>query len=42
MIDNKSAFVQIMALRRTGDKSLFEIMMAYFIGAYMSHSALMR
>ena len=32
-IDNKPALVQVMALRRTGDKPLSEPMMASFTGA---------
>ena len=36
-IDNKSAFVQVMAWRRTGDKPLPEQMMTQFIDAYMGH-----
>ena len=38
-IDNKSALVQIMAWRWTGDKPVSEPMMAYFTYAYMPHSA---
>ena len=34
-IDNKSALVQVMAWRRTGDKPLPEPMMTQFIDAYM-------
>ena len=40
-IDNKPAFVQVMAWRRTGDKALSEPMMAQFNDAYMRHSASM-
>ena len=36
-IDNKTALVQGMAWRRTGDKSLPEPMMTQFIEAYMCH-----
>ena len=36
-IDNKAALVQVMALRRTGDKPLPEPMMTQFIDAYMRH-----
>ena len=36
-IDNKSAFVQVMAWRRTGDKPLPEQMMTQFTDAYMRH-----
>ena len=34
-IDNKSALVQVMAWRRTGDKPLPEAMMTQFTDAYM-------
>ena len=34
-IDNKSALVQVMAWRRTGDKPLPEAMMTQFTNAYM-------
>ena len=34
-IDNKSALVQVMACRRTGDTPLPEAMMTQFTGAYM-------
>ena len=34
-IDNKSALVQVMACRRTGDMPLPEAMMTQFTGAYM-------
>ena len=37
-VDNKPTLVQIMALRRSGDMSLFETMMAKFDDAYMRHS----
>ena len=36
-IDNKSALVQVMACRRTGDKPLPEAMMTHFTDAYMRH-----
>ena len=36
-IDNKSALVQVMAWRRTGDKPLPETMMTQFTDAYMQH-----
>ena len=36
-IDNKSALVQVMAWRRTGDKPLSEAMMTQFTDAYMRH-----
>ena len=36
-IDNKSAFVQVMAWHRTGDKPLPEQMMTQFTDAYMRH-----
>ena len=36
-IDNKPAMVQVMALRRTGDKPLPEPMMTQFTDAYMWH-----
>ena len=36
-IDNKSALVQVMAWRRTGDKLLPERMMTQFTDAYMQH-----
>ena len=36
-IDNKSALVQVMAWRRTGDKPLPESMLTQFIDAYMRH-----
>ena len=35
LIDNKSALVQVMAWRRTGDKPLPEPMVTLFIGVYM-------
>ena len=35
--DNKSALVQVMAWRRTGDKLLPELMVAQFTGTYMQH-----
>ena len=35
--DNKSALVQVMSLRRTGDKPLPEPMTTYFTDAYMRH-----
>ena len=34
-IDNKTALVQVMACRRTGDKPLPELMLAQFTDAYM-------
>ena len=40
-MNNISALVQIMAWRRTGDKPLFESMMAYVANAYMRHSTSM-
>ena len=36
-IGNKSALIQVMAGRRTGDKPLPEPMVAQFIDAYMRH-----
>ena len=36
-IDNKSALVQVMAWRRTGDKPLPEPMLTQFTDAYMWH-----
>ena len=36
-IDNKSALVQVIAWRRTGDKPLPEPMLTQFIDAYMRH-----
>ena len=36
-IDNKSALVQVMACRRTGDKPLPEAMMTQFADVYMRH-----
>ena len=36
-IDNKSALVQVMDWRRTGDKPLSEPMLTPFSGAYMRH-----
>ena len=36
-IENKSALVQVMVWRRTGDKPLPEPMMTQFINAYMPH-----
>ena len=36
-IDNKSALVQVMAWRRTGDKPLPEPMLTQFTDAYMRH-----
>ena len=36
-IDNKQALVQVMAWRRTGDKSLPEPMLIQFTDAYMRH-----
>ena len=39
LIDNKSALVQIMAWRRTGDKALSEPMLAYVTDACMRHFA---
>ena len=36
-IDNKSALVQVMAWRRTGDKPLPEPMMSQFTDAYMRY-----
>ena len=37
LIDNKSALVQAMAWRRTGDKPLPESMLTQFTDAYMRH-----
>ena len=39
LINDIPAFVQIMAWRRIGDKSLSEPMMAYVADAYMRRSA---
>ena len=36
-IDNKPTLVQVMAWRRTGDKPLFEPMLAQFPDVYMWH-----
>ena len=36
-IDNKSALVQVIAWRRTGDKPLLEPMLTAFTDAYMRH-----
>ena len=36
-IDNKPALVEVMAWRRTGDKSLLEPMLTQFTDAYMPH-----
>ena len=36
-IDNKSTMVQVMVLRRTGDKPLPESMLTQFTYAYMLH-----
>ena len=36
-IDNKPAWVQVLAWRRTGDKPLPEPMSTQFIDAYMRH-----
>ena len=36
-IDNKSALLQVMAWRRTGDKPLPEPMLIQFTDAYMRH-----
>ena len=36
-IDNKSALVQVMTWRRTGDKPLSEQMLTQFTDAYMRH-----
>ena len=36
-IDNKSALVQVMAWRRTGDKPLPEPILTQFTDAYMRH-----
>ena len=36
-IDNKSALVQVMAWRGTGDKPLCEPMLTQFADAYMQH-----
>ena len=36
-IDNKSALVQVMAWRRTGDMPLSEPMLTQFTKAYMGH-----
>ena len=40
-MNDKSALVQIMAWRRSGDKPLSEPMMVYLTDAYMRHSASM-
>ena len=37
LIDNKAAFDQVMAWRRTGDKTLPEPMLIQFLDAYMRH-----
>ena len=37
-IDNITAFVQLMAWRRPGDKPITEPMLTHFIDAYMGHS----
>ena len=37
LIDNKSALVQVMAWRWTGDKPLTEAMLTQFTDAYMQH-----
>ena len=39
--DNKSALVQVLAWRRSGNKPLYEPMVASFNDAYMCHSAWM-
>ena len=36
-IDNKTALVQVMAWRRTGDKPLPELMLTLLTDAYMRH-----
>ena len=36
-IDNKPTLIQVMAWRRTGDKSLPEPMLTQFTDAYMQH-----
>ena len=36
-IDNMPALVRVMAWRRKGDKSLPELMLTQFTGAYMRH-----
>ena len=36
-IDRKSALVQVMAWRRTGDKPLTEALLTQFTDAYMQH-----
>ena len=36
-VDNKTALIQVMAWRRTGDKPLHGLMMTQFIDAYMRH-----
>ena len=36
-IDNKSALIQVMAWRRTGDKPLPEPMLTQFTDVYMQH-----
>ena len=36
-IDNKPAFVQVMAWHRRGDKPLTELVLTQFIDAYMWH-----
>ena len=38
-INNKSALVQVVAWRRTGDKPLPEAMMAQFTDLYLHHAA---
>ena len=37
LINNKSALVQVMAWRRTGDKPLADAMMTQFTDTYMWH-----
>ena len=37
LIENNSAFVQVMAWRRTGDKALSEPLMTQYTDAYMRH-----
>ena len=36
-IDKKTALLQVMALRRIGDKSLPEPILTHFVDAYMRH-----
>ena len=39
--DNKTALVQVMAWRRTGDRPLPEALLVQFIDAYMRHQGKM-